>query len=132
MENSDLGNLISVHGLSAAFLQRSVVIIILALFFALAMFAGFLILQKFVLLLLAAAFLAINVLTLISLLSQRKNILSLYEQGIIYNKTACRFDEIESVKGFEILTKSGGKLLLNETINDVEQAVRVIKIETGK
>jgi hypothetical protein len=129
MENPDLGKLTGVYGLSPAMLQRSIIVIIVSLFFSLAMFVGWLITQKFLLLLLAIAFLVIKLLSLISLIAQRKNVLTLYEQGFIYNKICCRFDDIESVKGFEILTKSGGKILLNETINDVGEAIKLIQIK---
>jgi Zn-dependent protease with chaperone function len=129
MNDSDLGKLTGVYGLSAATLQRSIIVIIVSLFFSLAMLVGWLITQKFVLLMLAIAFLVIKLLSLFSLLAQRKNVLSLYEQGFIYNKISCRFDEIASVKGFEILTKSGGKVLLSETINDVGEAIKLIQIK---
>ena len=129
MNNPDLGKLTGVYGLSPAMLQRSIIVIIVSLFFSLAMLVGWLITQKFVLLILAVAFLVIKLITLFSLLSQRKNVLSVYEQGFVYNKVACRFDEIASVKGYEILTKSGGEILLNETINDVGEAIKLIQIK---
>jgi Zn-dependent protease with chaperone function len=127
MNDSNLGKLIGVYGLSPAMLQRSIIVIIVSLFFSLAMLVGWLITQKFVLLMLAVAFLVIKLLSLISLLAQRKNVLSLYEQGFIYNKIPCRFDDIESVKGFEVLTKSGGKIVLSESINDVGEAIKLIQ-----
>jgi hypothetical protein len=130
MDNSNLGKLTGVYNLSAAILQRSIIVIIISLFFSLAMFVGWLILQKFVLLLLAIAFLAIKLITLFSLLAQRKNVLSLYEQGFNYNKITCRFDEIASVKGYEILTKSGVKIVLSETINNVGEAVKIIELKS--
>jgi hypothetical protein len=137
MNNLNLGKLISVHGVSAALLQRSVIVIIISLFFALAMFVGFLITQKFVLLLLAAAFFAINILTLFSLLAQRKKVLSLYEQGFIYNKLPCRFDEIASLQvktktSCQILTTSGEKFLLNESISEIESLISVIESFSAK
>lgn len=130
MNNLDLGKLISVHGISAAFLQRSTIVIIISLFFSLAVFAAFLISQKFLLLLLALAFLIIKLLSLFSLLARRKNVLILYEQGFIYNKLPCRFDEIAKLNfkntTCEILTNSGEKIVLNETINKVENAIKII------
>ncbi len=79
---------------------------------------------------LAVAFLVIKLISLISLIAQQKNVLNVYEQGFVYNKVSCRFDEIASVNGYEILTKSGGKILLNETINDVGEAIKLIQIKT--
>jgi hypothetical protein len=130
MNDSNLGKLIGVYGLSPAMLQRSIIVIIVSLFFSLAMLVGWLITQKFILLLLAIAFLVIKLLSLISLITQRKNVLSVYEQGFIYNKTSCRFDDIESVKGFEVLTKSGRKVLLSESIGDVGKAIKIIELKS--
>lgn len=127
MTNPDLGKLIGVYGISAAVLQRSIIVIIVSLFFSLAMLVGWLITQKFVLLMLAIAFLTIKLLSLFSLIAQRKNVLSLYEQGFIYHKICCRFDEVASVNGFEILTKSGGKIVPGETINNVGEALKLIE-----
>jgi Zn-dependent protease with chaperone function len=127
MSDPNLGKLTGVYGLSPATLQRSIIVIIVSLFFSLAMLVGWLITQKFVLLMLAVAFLVIKLLSLISLLAQRKNVLSLYEQGFIYGKICCRFDDIASVNGFEILTKSGGKIVLSESINDVGEAIKLIQ-----
>jgi hypothetical protein len=127
MTNPNLGKLISVHGISAALLQRSVIVILISLFFALAMLVGFLITQKFMFLLLSVGFLIVKLLTLFSLIAQRKNVLSIYEDGFVYSEIGVRFDEIASVNGFEILTKSGGKVVLNESVSDAETAVKLIQ-----
>ncbi len=132
MSNSDLGKLISVHGVSAALLQRSVIVILISLFFALAMFVGFLITRKFVLLLLAVAFFAINILTLFSLIARRKKDFRLYEQGFTFNKMSRRFDEIADLKvknksSGEILTTSGEKIALTEAIADVAEIIKIIE-----
>jgi hypothetical protein len=132
MSNSDLGKLISVHGVSAALLQRSVIVILISLFFALAMFVGFLITRKFVLLLLAVAFFAINILTLFSLIARRKKDFRLYEQGFTFNKVSRRFDEIADLKvknksSGEILTTSGEKIALTEAIADVAEIIKIIE-----
>jgi hypothetical protein len=131
MTNPNLGKLISVHGISAALLQRSVIVIIISLFFALAMLVGWLITQKFAFILLAIAFFVIQLITLFSLIAQRKNVLSVYEDGFVYNKIVCRFDEIVSVNGIEILTKSGEKISLSETIDDVGKVLIMIAKEVG-
>jgi hypothetical protein len=127
MSKQDLGKLISVHGISAALLQRSVIVIIVSLFFALAMLVGWFFTQKFLFLLLAVAFLIVKLVTLFSLIAQRKNVLSVYENRFVYNKIACRFDEIVSVNGFEVLMKSGETIVLNESIGDVEVAIELIQ-----
>ncbi len=132
MSNSDLGKLISVHCVSAALLQRSVIVILISLFFALAMFVGFLITRKFVLLLLAVAFFAINILTLFSLIARRKKDFRLYEQGFTFNKMSRRFVEIADLKvknksSGEILTTSGEKIALTEAIADVAEIIKIIE-----
>ncbi len=132
MSNSDLGKLISVHGVSAALLQRSVIVILISLFFALAMFVGFLITRKFVLLLLAVAFFTINILTLFSLIARRKKDFRLYEHGFTFIKMSRRFDEIADLKvknksSGEILTTSGEKIALTEAIADVGEIIKIIE-----
>jgi hypothetical protein len=132
MSNSDLGKLISVHGVSAALLQRSIIIILISLFFAAAMFVGFLITQKFILLLLAVAFSAINLLTLFGLIARRKKVFRLYEQGFNYNKISSRFDEIANLKVTaksvcEISTNSGEKIMLTEAIAEIAEIIEIIE-----
>ena len=91
------------------------------------MLIGFLITQKFLFLLLAAAFLIVKLLTLFSLIVQRKNVLSIYENGFVYYGITCRFDEIMSVDGFEVSTKSGDKVVFSESIPDMETVITEIK-----
>ncbi len=83
---------------------------------------------------LAVAFLAINLITLFSLIAGRKKVLSLYEQGFIYNNLGCRFDEIDKLEtnvggkiNCKILTASGVEIVLNESTDGISDVVKVIK-----
>ena len=83
------------------------------------------------------AFLVIELLSVFSLISRRKNVLSLYEQGFTYNKITCRFAEIAKLEtnfggkiNCEILINSGEKIVLNDSIDGIEDVVKMIEAKT--
>ena len=74
MANSDqnLGRIVNVFGVQAAYLQRAVFVVILSFVFFLGMMFAFYYLQNFVYFLLASAFLLVYIVTLSSWLMQRR------------------------------------------------------------
>lgn len=88
--------------------------------------------QGFVYFLLSTAFLVIYLVTMISWILQRRNIVKLYENGIEYRKYSCFWNEIESLSAgeantVEVRTKAGGKFTISATISGLDQIVRTIK-----
>ncbi len=92
----NLGKLVSTHGTSPAFLQRAAIIAVLSFVFFLAMLAAFYIRQHIGYFILSTAFLVVYILTLISWVLQRRNVVSVYENGIMYKKFSGSWSEIES------------------------------------
>lgn len=144
MSKESLGKLQAVYPLSPVYTQRAVIVGGLALAFFAAMLFAFSIRQNIGYLLLAIAFLFVEIATLFSWVAQRKTILKMFENGFIYKKQVCRWDEIASTefaKEKDFLGKpkiklvvektSGEKILLSEMIENVEQLAHKIKEKTA-
>jgi hypothetical protein len=133
-ESKDLGRIVAVHGVSPAYLQRAVFIVILSFLFFLGMMVAFYIIQNFIYFLLASAFLVVYLVTLFSWVSQRRNVVKIYEHGVEYRKFSCRWNEIEAVTDsgddrskLDITTKAGGKITLSDTIIGLDQIASFIR-----
>jgi hypothetical protein len=122
-----LGKLESVHGVAPAYLQRAAIVCLLSFVFFLAMMFGFYIRQNIGYFLLATAFLLVNVLTLIGWMFLRRSLVSIHEHGIAFRKFRLRWDEIAGVerpagrRGLEITRKNGERLILPETIDQLDR-----------
>jgi len=140
-----LGKLESVHGIAPAYAMRAVVIAALSFVFFLLMLVGFYIRQNIGYFLLSTAFLVVYLLTMFGWLSQRRNVLKIYENGLSYKKFTASWDEIDSMNlktvarftgGEEInceLTKtSGEKIVLSDVIHHCEKIIDRIDEEMNK
>ncbi len=138
-QNSNLGKLESVHGLSPAYLQQALVVIILSFIFFLAMLFAFSLRQQIGYFILATAFLIIKLFMLFGWMRQRKKELRLYENGFTYQKKTCKINEIEKIYvkhlnrmfgGEKIewtITKTNGeKIVLTEAIYKVAGIIEKI------
>jgi K+ transporter len=111
MATSDIkpmGQLLSVHAVSPAQLQRAFFITVTSFLFFLAMMFAFYLRQNILYFLLATAFLLVYLFTMFSLMLLRRNVLRIHELGFVYKKVRARWDEVESVAddGKIALTKS--------------------------
>ena len=124
----DPGKLISVHGISPAYLQRAAFVTVLSFVFFLAMMFGFYFRQNLVYFLLASAFLLIYLLTLFGWLLQKRNHLKIFEKGFSYKKDRLLWEEIRSISPEgEIETNDARKILLPKAIQDFDIVVNIIK-----
>src|SRR5687767_10204713 len=92
-----LGKLLDVYPTSPAYLQRAAIIAGLSFVFFLATLVIFYIQQSFVYFILSTAFLIVYIFTLIGWVMQKRNVVSVHENGIVYRKFRARWDEIKSV-----------------------------------
>lgn len=130
-----LGKIISVHGISPAYLQRAVIVAVLSFLFFLGMMLGFYIRQNIGYFLLATAFLLVYIFTMFGWVMMRKNVLKIYENGLSYRKFTARWSEIKSVEtkeksskiNYEIIKENGEKTTLSETIYELNAAISKIR-----
>lgn len=142
---AELGRLERIYGISPVFMQRAAVITVLAFLFFIAMMIAFYIRQNIGYFLLATAFLIVQLFTLFGWLMARRSEFKIYEKGFSYKKQNWLWQEIESIKGksesrvtggakahFEIIKKSGEKIVLTEAIYGVNEIIERISTEMEK
>lgn len=109
--SKDLGRLISVHPVSPVYVQRAVFISVLSFLFFLAMMLAYYIRQSLGYFLLATAFLIVYLVMMFSWFSQRKAVVSVFENGIRYKDHSLSWDDIRSVSETApiLITPNDGK-----------------------
>ena len=135
-KQKDLGSVVSVHGTSGVFLQRGAIVTILSFFFFMAMLVVFYVRQQVIYFVLSTAFLIVYIFTLIGWVMQRRNTVSIYENGIGHRSFVAAWDEIQSVKadpkaGITIVKTNGASVTIPKTIADVDQIALIIKNHLG-
>lgn len=136
VSKNTFGKLVSVHGISPAHLQRAAIVAVLSFVFFLAMLVGFYIRQHIGYFVISTAFLIVYLFTLISWVMQRRNVVSIFENGITYKKFSGRWDEIESAtlgsdganrKYIEITKQKREKVTIPSSIQGFDRIVQVIE-----
>ena len=138
MSNSreNLGKLVNTYGTSPVYLQRAAIIAILSFLFFLAMLVAFYVRQHIGYFALSTAFLVVYILTLTSWVMQKRNAVSIFENGIRYRKFSGRWEEIESASVLEegrnrahIALKKNRreKVSIPSSIQGFERIVHVLK-----
>ena len=126
----------SVHGTSPVYLQRAAIIAVLSFVFFMAMLVVFYIRQHIGYFVLSTAFLVVYLLTLISWVMQRRNTVSIFENGIRYKKFSGSWVEIKSAivvdedrnrKHVELKKNSREKIAIPSSILGFDQIVGFIK-----
>ncbi len=138
-QNANLGKLVSVHGISPAFLQRAMIVVLLSFVFFLATLAAFYAWQKFGYFLLSTAFLIVYIVTMFSWVMVRKSVLKIYENGFSYKNFKARWEEIEKIDvkmisrllgsekiTCEITKINTEKVVLSEAIQDILDVIETI------
>ena len=129
---NDIGRLISVHATSPAILQRAAIVAVLSFFFFMAMLVVFYLRQQLVYFVLSTAFLVVYIFTLVGWVMQRRNVVSIHENGISYRKFAATWDEIKSVRsdvktGVTLVNNKGESITIAKTIADFEKIAVTIR-----
>ena len=127
-----LGALVSSHGTSPVFLQRAAIIAILSFLFFLVTLLYFYIQQEIMYFVLSSAFLVIYIFTMIGWVMQKRNVVSVYENGIAKKQFAATWDEIKSVKaeagsGITIVKSDGESMTIPKTTADVGRIAMIIR-----
>lgn len=126
-----MGRLISSHGTAPSILQRAVVVTILSFFFFVATLLIFYLRQQVIYFVLSTAFLVVYIFTMIGWVMQKRNLVSIYENGVTYKKFSSTWDEMKSVRadknGIELVKASGEKAMIGKTIADFERIAVMIR-----
>lgn len=129
-----LGKLVSAYPIAPAFLQRAAFIAVLAFLFFLGMMFAYYMRQSIGYFLLATAFLLLYLVTMFSLVTQKKSVVRIFENGVTYKKFESRWDEIETVTNspgkkpqIEIRKRDGESTVLPSTIDGLDQIAAYLK-----
>lgn len=131
-QDSDLGALQNVYGISPIFIQRALVVAVLSFVFFIAMLIVFSLLQKLVFFLLATAFLIIELLTLFGWLTQKRNEIGIYENGFTFRRQNYLWNQLATISKsgdgqktkYEIKLNDGNRISMSGAANGVEDFVR--------
>lgn len=128
----NLGKLVSVHGISPAYLQRAVFIVILSFTFFLATMIVYYIRQNVLYFLLASAFLITYIFTLFGWVMQRRAVLQVFESGLKYKKQTARWEEIDDVNADGMISLSNGKrVTILRSLHDFEKILEIVRQKAG-
>jgi hypothetical protein len=130
MLQTDLGKLRGVYGVSPLFMQRAAAVSLLSFIFFLLMMGGFYWRQNIGYFLLATAFLAVNVLTLIGWIAIRRKTVQIYEFGFRFKNFCALWDEISAVEradtAFKITKVDGSSFELPNAIDKADAIAAII------
>ena len=128
----DLGKELSTYGISPVYLQRGAFIAVLSFAFFLAMMFGYYLQQSLVYFLLATGFLVTYLLTLVSWFMQRKNVVTIYDNGLRFRDHGVRWSEIVKVEASGRIELTGGTHFeIPPTIHDFDRLILLINSKAG-
>ena len=128
----NLGRTISVHGTSPALLQRAAIVAILSFLFFLTTLLLFYTQQQMIYFLLSTAFLIIYIFTMVGWVMQKRNVVTIHENGLAYKKFKTTWNEIKSVNstvtsGITIVTEQGEQVVIGRNVSDIAGIARAIR-----
>ncbi len=131
---NDLGRLVSVHGMSPAYRQQAVFIIILSFLFFMSTIVAFYLFGRFLYFLLASGFLVVYLISLISFLTQRRYSVRTYENGMEYRTFSSRWRDLCSVtwtkegrsRALTIESTDGTTCKVPATIDEIDLLAKII------
>jgi len=125
--NKNLGRLVAIYGISAAYQQRAVFVAVLSFVFFVAMMIGYYIREYVGYFLLASAFLVLYLVMMFSWFWHRKNVVEVFENGFRYRKDDVSWDQIESISDdLRITTKNARTIALPRALEDFEDLIAKI------
>ncbi len=127
----NLGRLISSHTTSPAYLQRAAIVAVVSFAFFLGTLALFYLRQQIGYFLLSTGFLVVYIFTLIGWVMQKRNVVTLYENGISYRKFRFVWSEIRSVtankNGLEIIVSKRERTIIPRSVIGFNQIVQTVR-----
>lgn len=132
----NLGKVQSLHAVAPIHVQRAAIVAVLSFIFFLAMLVMFSYRRQVGYFILATAFMAVEIFTLLGLFNQRRNVLKIFEKGLCYKKQCLAWDEIESLEatpksGISVIKKDGARLVLPATLYELDHAHQKISRALG-
>ena len=127
-----LGKLIAVHALAAEHVQRAAFVAVLAFVFFVGTMFLFYIRSSLLYFLLASAFLVIYVITMLSWVVQRKNVVQVFEGGFSYKSKQASWDEISEVRDEGIIVlKDEKQIIISPAIDKLPALLELIRRQTA-
>ena len=132
MKEPDLGKLIAVHSTSPVFLQRAAIVAALSFLFFLVALIFYLVWQSFLYFMLATGFLIVQLFTMIGWWMQKRNAVSIYSNGIFYQKRSIFWNEVRRVEIKDDLSLSielsfGDSISLPSSIQGIDRVQSFIQ-----
>ena len=134
MENRrpDLGKLVSVHGTSPLFLQRAAIVAVVSFLFFLAALLFFQMQRSIGYFILSSAFFVVYVFTMIGWVMQKRNSVSIFENGITYRKFTSTWDDLISVRadnrsGITMVKNGGESVNIGTSVADLSKIALAIR-----
>lgn len=128
----ELGRPTSTHGISPVYLQRGAIVAALSFLFFLTGMLLFYIQQSIVFFVLASAFLIVYVFTMIGWVLQKKNVVTVYENGLTYRNFRTTWEELQSVSssagtGIKLVKDNGETVTIGKTLADFDKVAVEIR-----
>jgi hypothetical protein len=88
--------------------------------------------QQFLYFVLSTAFLVVYIFTMVGWRFQKRNVVSIYENGITYRNFAATWNEIKSIRsdatsGITILKSDGDSITINRSVADLDAIAMTIR-----
>ena len=128
----NLGKLVSVHGTSPVFLQRAAIVAALSFLFFMGMLLVFYIRQQLAYFVLSSAFLVVYIFTMIGWVLQKRNVVSIHENGVSYRKFSATWDELKSVaasaeSGITLVKSGGESATIGQSVSGIGKIAALIR-----
>lgn len=130
---TDLGRLVSVHSIAPAYVQRAVFIAGLSFLFFLATIFTFYLRQNILYFLLATAFLIVYLITMFSLVMQRRSVVEVCEHGFRFKQQSIPWSEIVAISDEGTVDLGSGKrLILARSLVGFEGLIETVRRNSQK
>ena len=128
-----LGKLIAVHPISPAHIQRAAFVAVLAFVFFLGSMVLFYLRESILYFLLASAFLVIYLVTMLSWVMQRKNVVQVFEGGFSYKSKRASWNDISDVSADgTVVLKDERQIVISPAIDQLPALLDLIRRRSGQ
>jgi hypothetical protein len=129
--DNGFGKLVATHRTAPSFIQKAAIVALVAFVFFLAMLVAFLVRQQIGYLILAAAFLVLNIFTLIGFVLQRQNAVAIFDNGFRYRRASAKWPDVVSIddheSGLLIVKTDGSVIKIPRSIDDLGRLNSLIR-----